>query len=200
MEEVDREFCRWNHLAGGGCQDPGWPDGVNMNLVRNHIIYWYGILEERGFAEIQLSLFPGESVAQDRRPVPPGGAGSVHSAGREIPAQAVKKDVARSGLGAERRVPCLNIRISRRETRRFGSQTAMEQPTSGGWMATHRRMTFSTFGAWRTTRSGTADFVSTRHVCWESRSSTITARRRPRRRGCIRTLPEFERLEGSEWS
>ena len=71
MEEVDREFCRWNHLAGGGCQDPGWPDGVNMNLVRNHIIYWYGILEERGFAEIQLSLFPGESVAQDRRPVPP---------------------------------------------------------------------------------------------------------------------------------
>ena len=71
IAEVDREFSRWNHLADGGCQDPGWTDGVNMNLVRNHIIYWYSLLDERGLAEVQLSLFPGESVAKDRRPIPP---------------------------------------------------------------------------------------------------------------------------------
>ena len=71
MDEVDREFRRWNLLADGGCQDPGWPDGVNMNLVRNHIIYWYGLLDERGLVEVQLSLFPGEEVARDRRPIPP---------------------------------------------------------------------------------------------------------------------------------
>lgn len=71
MDEVDREFRRWNLLSDGGCQDPGWPDGVNMNLVRNHIIYWYGLLDERGMVEVQLSLFPGEEVARDRRPIPP---------------------------------------------------------------------------------------------------------------------------------
>ena len=71
MDEVDREFRRWNLLADGGCQDPGWPDGVNMNLVRNHIIYRYGLLDERGLVEVQLSLFPGEEVARDRRPIPP---------------------------------------------------------------------------------------------------------------------------------
>lgn len=30
----------WKSLNQNGCNDPSWPDGVNMNLVRNHII-WY---------------------------------------------------------------------------------------------------------------------------------------------------------------
>lgn len=46
-EEVNREFRRWNELAAGGCRDPHWPDGYNMNLVRNHIIYWYSLLREK---------------------------------------------------------------------------------------------------------------------------------------------------------
>ena len=45
--ELDREFQRWNDIACSGCQDPTWPDGVNMNLVRNHIIYWYKLLDEK---------------------------------------------------------------------------------------------------------------------------------------------------------
>ena len=44
---------------------------MNRNLVRNHIIYWYGLLDERGLVEVQLSLFPGEDVARDRRSIPP---------------------------------------------------------------------------------------------------------------------------------
>lgn len=30
---------RWNEIAQNGCSDPTWPDGINLNLVRNHIIY-----------------------------------------------------------------------------------------------------------------------------------------------------------------
>lgn len=33
------EFARWKHIKKHGAGDPGWPDGTNMNLVRNHIIY-----------------------------------------------------------------------------------------------------------------------------------------------------------------
>ena len=31
-EEVNREFRRWNELDAGGCRDPHWPDGANMNF------------------------------------------------------------------------------------------------------------------------------------------------------------------------
>lgn len=64
--KIDREFCRWNEIAKNGCSDPYWDDGVNMRLVRNHILYWYGQLAERGFAV--RDLFGGYP---DERPVPP---------------------------------------------------------------------------------------------------------------------------------
>lgn len=64
--EIEEEFSRWNALAQGACQDPFWPDGVNMNLVRNHIIYWYKMLEDRGAA--QWDLFG--DIAYER-PAPP---------------------------------------------------------------------------------------------------------------------------------
>ena len=34
-----REFRTHEHLKTHGGQDPFWPDGTNMNLTRNHIIY-----------------------------------------------------------------------------------------------------------------------------------------------------------------
>lgn len=34
-----REFRTHEHLKTHGGQDPFWPDGMNMNLTRNHIIY-----------------------------------------------------------------------------------------------------------------------------------------------------------------
>ena len=34
-----REFADWDHIKAEGCNDPFWPDGSNMNLVHNHIIY-----------------------------------------------------------------------------------------------------------------------------------------------------------------
>lgn len=70
-EEINQEFRRWNELADGGCHDPHWPDGVNMNLVRNHIIYRYMLLREKMTEPVQLSLFGICEPLERERPIPP---------------------------------------------------------------------------------------------------------------------------------
>lgn len=37
--ELLGEVARWKDICENGCSDPFWPDGANMNLTRNHIIY-----------------------------------------------------------------------------------------------------------------------------------------------------------------
>lgn len=39
-------FDRWEHLRVYGGSDPSFADGVNMNLVRNHIMYFKEKIEE----------------------------------------------------------------------------------------------------------------------------------------------------------
>ncbi len=39
-KELVEELKHWQYLREHGCQDPFWADGVNMNLTRNHIIYY----------------------------------------------------------------------------------------------------------------------------------------------------------------
>jgi len=60
---LEKAFARWDDIRENGCDDPFWPDGVNMNLCRNHVIYHRMQLEETptlfGFPEIY------------NRPVPP---------------------------------------------------------------------------------------------------------------------------------
>lgn len=63
--EIRREIKHWCYLREHGCNDPQWPDGVNMNLTRNHVIYGKRRLEEL-CAEAGIDL-PGEYY----RPVPP---------------------------------------------------------------------------------------------------------------------------------
>lgn len=36
---IRKEIDRWEDINQNGCSDPFWPDGMNLNLVRNHIIY-----------------------------------------------------------------------------------------------------------------------------------------------------------------
>ncbi len=36
--ELKKEYGYWNQLFCEGGRDPFWPDGVNLNLIRNHII------------------------------------------------------------------------------------------------------------------------------------------------------------------
>lgn len=69
-EDLAKDFARWDDINTNGCSDPFWPDGVNMNLVRNHIIYHYRLLREK-IENIQLSLFDTGMDMTGERPVPP---------------------------------------------------------------------------------------------------------------------------------
>ena len=44
--ELRSSFERWNTLYEKGGSDPFWPDGTNLNLVRNHIIYYKRMIGE----------------------------------------------------------------------------------------------------------------------------------------------------------
>ncbi len=67
---MDAEYKHWDDLKNG-CSDPAWPDGVNLNLVRNHIIYWYRLLRERTNQTVQLSMFDAGMDLRNERPLPP---------------------------------------------------------------------------------------------------------------------------------
>lgn len=45
-ENLQKEVDRWISINENGCSDPAWTDGVNMNLVRNHIIAYKRDLKE----------------------------------------------------------------------------------------------------------------------------------------------------------
>ena len=38
-KEIERETAHWFFMREHGGSDPFWPDGGNMNLTRNHILY-----------------------------------------------------------------------------------------------------------------------------------------------------------------
>ena len=38
-EHLTRDYKTWKSIYENGCSDPSFTDGVNLNLVRNHIIY-----------------------------------------------------------------------------------------------------------------------------------------------------------------
>ena len=46
-QQLRESHRRWQHLLEFGGQDPFYEDGVNMNLVRNHIIYERRMCEEK---------------------------------------------------------------------------------------------------------------------------------------------------------
>lgn len=38
IRDCEKEYSLWDEIHSNGCRDPCWPDGCNLNLVRNHII------------------------------------------------------------------------------------------------------------------------------------------------------------------
>ena len=38
--ELMKEHAHWLYILENGCNDPFWTDGANINLTRNHIIYY----------------------------------------------------------------------------------------------------------------------------------------------------------------
>lgn len=45
-QHIREEIAQWKEINQNGCNDPFWPDGVNMNLTRNHIIYYQRLIRE----------------------------------------------------------------------------------------------------------------------------------------------------------
>jgi len=45
-KQLNDSFARWEHYYINGGQDPFWPDGTNLNLIRNHIIYYKHMIED----------------------------------------------------------------------------------------------------------------------------------------------------------
>jgi hypothetical protein len=63
-EELKREYARWEHYRVFGGRDPFWPDGSNMNIIRNHIIHDRRKIEEHftpdNYPEIYYKEIPPE--------------------------------------------------------------------------------------------------------------------------------------------
>ena len=71
--QIDMEFQVWDSIHDHGCQDPFWEDGCNLELVRNHIIWFYRQLAEL-MDGIQFDLFAEAGFDPERyglRPLPP---------------------------------------------------------------------------------------------------------------------------------
>lgn len=71
LQEIEREFATWDRIMKEGCSDPSWPDGTNLNLTRNHIIYWYRKLSEASSSPVQLSMFEAGFDLRGLRQIPP---------------------------------------------------------------------------------------------------------------------------------
>lgn len=56
--KIIQEITDWKYINKNGCNDPFWADGSNMNLVRNHIIYYKKQIRE--ICEEYNLQIPGE--------------------------------------------------------------------------------------------------------------------------------------------
>ena len=61
--KVEERYAAWEKLHTDGGTDPGYPDGVNLNLIRNHIINYKRLMENTMWALLHAELF--------NRPLPP---------------------------------------------------------------------------------------------------------------------------------
>ena len=62
---LTREMDHWKYVYEHGCQDPFWPDGTNLNLTVNHIIYDKKMI--LALCEIKALSIPEECM----NPTPP---------------------------------------------------------------------------------------------------------------------------------
>lgn len=54
--ELEADIAKWHDIQKNGCSDPCWPDGVNMNLKRNHIIYDLVMLADLEKKPVQITF------------------------------------------------------------------------------------------------------------------------------------------------
>lgn len=65
IAELNYSHEHWKDINDNGCSDPFWADGTNMNLVRNHIIYYRRQIED--ICSETVKAFPSEYYY----PIPP---------------------------------------------------------------------------------------------------------------------------------
>ena len=57
-EQCRKSYEQWQNIFENGCHDPFWEDGINLNLVRNHIIYFQrqmnDLCEEIGYLKPEI--------------------------------------------------------------------------------------------------------------------------------------------------
>lgn len=56
--KLRERYEHWKDIYENGCSDPFWADGVNINLVKNHIYYYKQNIEE--VAGNRFDLYPNE--------------------------------------------------------------------------------------------------------------------------------------------
>ena len=74
LEELEKAYAQWESLYQQGGSDPFYPDGVNLNLVRNHILYFKRQIEETQPLYKNTEAVPAGAAS-------PGG-GRLHGSGR----------------------------------------------------------------------------------------------------------------------
>ena len=114
--EIRREIAHWCYMREYGCSDPSWPDGVNMNLTRNHVIYGKRRMEEL-CAEAGVDL-PEEYYL----PAPPKGVEAVRGRYNERQSKAVDAHV--SGLGHQKagKLSRAGVDVLKRVTNKYRNQ------------------------------------------------------------------------------
>ena len=58
IKEIKASYKYWYEIAEHGCSDPFWEDGCNLNLIRNHIIWFKNQISEQ--AEDEMKSIPKE--------------------------------------------------------------------------------------------------------------------------------------------
>ena len=42
--ELEKEYAQWDEVFTNGGSDPFWTDGVGLDLIRNHILYYLSLI------------------------------------------------------------------------------------------------------------------------------------------------------------
>lgn len=58
VRELERDYARWEQVYMAGSKDPFWPDGVNANLCRNHILCGKRRIRELNFCAGRWNAMP----------------------------------------------------------------------------------------------------------------------------------------------
>lgn len=71
LEKIEERFQHWDRLMVEGGTTPKAPDGGDLNLVRNHIIYYRYHLDQLRLATGQTSTTMEAMFPSANRPIPP---------------------------------------------------------------------------------------------------------------------------------